>query len=125
MQCAFASWLECVNGIPVGTAAHCANECADDWNRTEMPRATITVNTDPTEKDAIDAAAAAAGMSTSAYTLAAVRAKMTRDAAVRYREILATNAEFAAESARARQFALASAANIRARLVAGHDGTPA
>jgi hypothetical protein len=90
-----------------------------------MARATITVNTDPTEKDAIDAAAAAAGMSTSAYALAAVRAKMTRDAAARYREILATNPEFAAESARARQFALASAANVRARLVAGHDGTAA
>ena len=90
-----------------------------------MPRATITVNTDPTEKDAIDAAAAAAGMSTSAYALAAVRAKMTRDAAVRYREILATNPEFAAESARARQFALANAANVRTRLVAGHDGTAA
>ena len=39
-----------------------------------MPRSTtITVNSDPDDKAAIEAAAAAAGMSTSAYMLAAVR----------------------------------------------------
>lgn len=83
-----------------------------------MARATITVNTDTAEKQAIDAAAAAAGMSTSAYVLAAARSKMIRDAAARYREMLTGNPEFAAEATEARAFALASAAKARARLAA-------
>ena len=85
-----------------------------------MARATITVNTDTHVKDAIDAAAAAAGLSTSAYVLAAARAQMTRDAAARYRQVLAANPGFAADASKARQAALSRAAHVRAQLAAGH-----
>ena len=102
-----------------------AGGCLEQNGEGVAAKTTITVHTGETEKDAIASAAAAAGMSLSAYVLLGARDRMTRDAAVRYRELLATNAEFAAESAQFGQFTLANAAAARARLAASHDGTAA
>lgn len=80
----------------------------------KVGKATITVNTSAVEKARIDQAARDAGMSTSAYMLSAARARMTRLAAARYRELLASDPDFAAQSGQAYQFALSSAAVLRA-----------
>jgi uncharacterized protein (DUF1778 family) len=90
-----------------------------------MAKTTITVNTDESEKDAIAAAADAAGMSLSAYVLSAARDRMTRDAATRYRAFLTSNPGYTALANQARQFALANAQAARARLTASHEGTAA
>jgi hypothetical protein len=90
-----------------------------------MARTAISVNVEPEKKDAWAEAAAAEGLSLSAWLAKLADAAVVRAAAREYRQVLADNPAFAAEIAAGRARMRTFTDRVRADRAAAFDGTAA